>query len=394
MKATRRSCLKSGLTATAGILAFSGLQRTFGQKKNLKFTVDDSMTIEELEQTLQAYPPAPENLAKRAYAALSMDKLVHLAVKKDISDKDLKELIPLRDFYLRQVERGLTELENCTVTSGVRIFKFYSSSLVIKSKEGAMAVDFQQGPRLTYCGNPDQPDPVAKRTGFHWSGEQLDRLAKIVDVSFASHPHGDHADYDLSKRLSKLGKPTVVPQQLKELWNSMDHLIVPEYETVQKIGPVEMYTMLGSQYMENWNATKDEKGQDVGHPTTNPDKTPDAETVVLLARLGDLVFLNAAESNPPADEWLRKGIKLGFRPDVLIMAGMRQGARSIREVLKEYPYFNLPVHEYEMGHPRGGNRIAHLYGGANAAAIRTGLAMPLFWGENYALTAKQLPWRK
>ena len=90
--------------------------------------------------------------------------------------------------------------------------------------------------------------------------------------------------------------------------------------------------------MENDKATKDAVGEMIGHPSTDPDIV-DAETVAYLARIGCVFFLQAAENNAPADQWLRKGIELGFRPDVKMSVGARQGARSVTEVLKGMPYF-------------------------------------------------------
>ncbi len=355
--------------------------------------LSDHMSVSEVEQAVHAYPPSIENAGQRLLIAQSMDKLVHLTVKESITDAEVADLAPLRDFYLRQVDRNLDELEKCKVSTGVRIFKFYSSSVIIKSSKGTVAIDFQQGPHLTFCGNTDTPDPVATRTGFHWTSRQLDRLAKLVDVSLITHAHADHADYDLSRRLAALGKTVVLSQQLRDLWHNLKgKLVVPEYGTVQHFGPVDIYTMKGSQYMENDKATKDSLGGAIGHPSTDP-KITDAETIAYLARIGDLVFLQAAENNVPADQWLRKGIELGLRPDVKMSVGARQGARSVGDVLKGKPIFFLPVHEYEMGHPGGGNRTAGLYQEGRGNAIQKGLEMPLFWGENYAINPGMFPWK-
>jgi L-ascorbate metabolism protein UlaG (beta-lactamase superfamily) len=353
------------------------------------------MSVAEVEQALLANPPSTDNSWARALIARSMDKLVHITVKENITDAEVADLAPLRDFYLRQVDRGLDELEKCKVTEGVRIFKFYSSSVIIKSKDGTVAFDFQQGPHVTFCGNVDRPDPVAQRTGFHWTPQQLERLAKIVDVSLITHAHADHADYDLTKLLLAKGKTVVLTQQLRDLWSNLSgNLVVPTYGTVQKFGPVEIFTAVGSQYMQNDKITTDEKGEATGYPSTDP-KIQDAVTTIYLARIGGLVFLHGAENNVPVDQWLRDGIAKGFRPDVKMSIGARQGARSVADVLKTMgPIFFLPVHEYEMGHPGGGNRTAGYYDGNRGQAIEKGMMMPLFWGENFSLDPASLSWRK
>ncbi|MET0394396.1 MAG: hypothetical protein ABW019_14715 [Chitinophagaceae bacterium] len=355
-----------------------------------QFTLSDHMSAREIGQAMQAYPPSIDHVDARMLIAQSLDKLIHFSVKQDITDEQVAELAPIRDLYLRQVDHNLDALEQSKVAEGVRIFKFYSSSVIIQSKEGVIAVDFQQGPHLTYCGNPDKPDPVAVRTGFHWSPQQLDRLARLVDVSLITHAHADHADYELSRRLAALKKTTIVTQQLKELWKNLgESLVVPDYGTAQQFGPVSIYTMLGHQYMENDKATKDSAGNVYGHPSTDPSIT-DAETVVYLARIGGLVFLQAGENNDPADEWLQKGMALGFTPDIKMSVGARQGARSVNAALAGKPIFFLPVHEYEMGHGGGGNRTAVYYADNRGNLIRKGGCMPLFWGENYAINDSML----
>lgn len=356
--------------------------------------LSSEMTLPEIEAALQAYPPSAEHVAERGQIAQSLDKQVRFAVKQDISDQQVAELAPLRDLYLRQVDRGLNALEEAKVTEGVQIFKFYSSSVIIKSKDGVIAIDFQQGPHVTYCGNIDKPDPVAARTGFHWSPEQLDHLANIVDASLITHAHADHADSDLSRILLAKGKTVVLPQQLKNLWSSLSgNMVVPTYGTVQKIGPVEIFATVGAQYMQNNKAITDDKNEATGYPSTEP-KIEDAETVVYLARIGDLTFLQAAENNVVVDDWLLDGISKGFRPDVKMSVGARQGARGIGTVLKAMgPVFYLPIHEYEMGHGGGGNRTAGNFDGSRQKLIEKGLMMPLFWGETFSLAPLDLSWR-
>ncbi len=376
-----------------GALAVMALGLASGGKLEAAETLTGKMSIAEVEAALPVYPPSAENVGPREMIAQSMDKLVHLTVKQDISDDEVAELAPLRDFYLRQVERGLQELEKCEVTEGVRIFKFYSSSVVVKSQDGVVAIDFQQGPRLTACSNPERPDPVVTRTGFHWSPEQLDRLAKIVDVSLITHAHADHADYELSKRLTEQGKTVVVPQQLKNFWSSLgEHLVVPAYGTAQKFGPVEIFTTVGAQYMENDATTTDVNGTVIGYPSKNP-AVEDAETVVYLAKVGNLTFLQAAENNVPVDQWLRDAATKGFRPDIKMSQGARQGARSVSDAMKDIgPVFFLPIHEYEMGHEGGGNRTAGYYEGRRKV-MEKGMMMALFWGENFAMKPAMLSWR-
>lgn len=336
--------------------------------------LSESMPLAEIEAALRAHPPGPEHGAARRQIALSLDKLIRVQVKDGLTEEDRASLVPLRDFYRRRVDEGLDRLERARVTEGVRVFKFYSSSVVLKSAEGTVAVDFAQGP-INNGGEPEARD--TRGTGFFWTPEQRDRLAKLIDVSLITHRHHDHADYSLSKRLFDRGKTVVAPAQLGKLWKDLaGRLTVPDYGRAQKLGPVELYTLFGCQYSRN---RKGDDGQRIGEPNAeNPEA--DSETVAYLFRIGGIVFIQAGENHVPADAWLKKGMELGFTPDVRMSVGQFQGARSVDSVLKgQPPCLGLPVHEYEMTHEGGGNRLGPRF-------QDRGRSLPLFWGEEAALT--------
>jgi hypothetical protein len=280
------------------------------------------MSLAEIERALPQYPPAWEHGEARAAIAASLDRQVTVQVRDGMTDEDRAKLQPLLEFYRRCVDAGLETLERTRVTDGVLVVKFYSSSLVLKSAAGTVAVDFCQGP-INNGGEPETRDD--RRTGFFWTAEQRDRLARLVDVSLITHRHHDHADYSLSRRLAARGKPVVGPSQLKALWKDLaDGITVPQY------------------------------GQ--GHQVV------------------------------PAGQWLERGIAQGWVPNVVLSAGQYQGQRSIDSVLRQRPpVFRIPVHDYEMMHEGSGNRTSPWFTGPGRQAFDRRQAMPLFWGEGFHL---------
>jgi L-ascorbate metabolism protein UlaG (beta-lactamase superfamily) len=339
------------------------------------------MTLAEIERALAASPPAWEHGDARAAIAASLDKLIDVQVRDAMTDEDRAKLQPLVEFYRRRVDQGLDALERTPVTEGARVFKFYSSSLVLKSAQGTVAVDFCQGP-VNNGGEPNSRD--ARRTGFYWTPQQRDRLARLVDVSLITHRHHDHADYSLSQRLKARDKPVVGPAQLMSLWKDLARGIqVPNYGQVEHVGPVEVYAMLGRQCAKS---QIDPSGQRVGLPNRdNP--AADSESVVYLFRLGGIVFLQAAENHVPAGDWLERGVQLGFCPDVVLSVGQFQGQRSVDALLRQRgPAFRIPVHEYELTHDGGGNRTSIWFTGSGRRALEQHRSMPLFWGESFLLT--------
>ncbi|MBM4091654.1 MAG: hypothetical protein FJ276_19835, partial [Planctomycetes bacterium] len=102
--------------------------------------------FEEIGQALRDFPPAWEHGEARAAIAASLDRQVAVQVRDGMTDEDRTQLRPLLEFYRRRVDVGLDVLEQTPVTDGVLVVKFYSSSLVLKSAAGTVAVDVCQGP--------------------------------------------------------------------------------------------------------------------------------------------------------------------------------------------------------------------------------------------------------
>ena len=339
-----------------------------------------SMTFAEIERSLRDRPPAWEHGDVRASIAAALDQQVTVQVRDEMTDEERTQLQPLLQFYRRRADVGLDALERTPVQGGVLIVKFYSSSVVLKSDAGTVAVDFCQGP-VNNRSEPETRDN--RRTGFFWTTGQRDRLARLVDASIITHRHHDHADYSLSRRLVAQGKPVVGPPQLKELWKDLAAgIAVPRFGHIERIGPAEVYTMLGRQYPESH---ADASGQREGLPSDDP--AADTESIVYLVRVGGIVFLQGAENHVPAGEWLQQGIAQGLTPDVILSVGQYQGQRSVDAMLRQRsPTFRIPVHEYELMHERGGNRTSPWLTGAGRKAFDQQRSMPLFWGESFLLT--------
>jgi hypothetical protein len=349
--------------------------------------VSDNLPLESIARALEAYPPDWSNGEPRANIFASLDKIVSVQVKKGWTEAERARLKPIRDFYRQRVDMGLDKLEKARVAHGVQVFKFYSSSYVLKSSAGTVAMDFCQGP-VNNAGEPEVRDE--EQSGFYWTPVQRDRLARLVDVSIITHGHHDHSDYSLSKRLLAQGKIVIGPSQLKTLWKDLaPKLTSPEFGQVQTFGPIQMYTLLGSQYSQNQPASEGSKER-MGVPGQDPSKR-DYETVVYLFRIGGIVFLQGGENHVPGEAWLKQGVALGFKPNVRLSLGQFQGERSLSTLLKDMkPMFHLPLHEYELKHDGGGNRLGHLLQGNNRRTFDEHHSMPMAWGEEFLLTREMV----
>jgi L-ascorbate metabolism protein UlaG (beta-lactamase superfamily) len=344
--------------------------------------VSDSMSLEEIHCAMEVYPPRWEFGDQRAAITASLDKHITVQIHKGWTLISKRQLQPVHEFYLKRMDVGLDKLERTQVTHGVHVFKFYSSSYILKTAQGTVAVEFSQGP-INNGGEPETRDEYG--SGFYWRADQRERLAKTVDAYIITHRHHDHSDYSLAKRMTAAGKPVICPAQLKTIWKDFaDKLIVPDYGKPQKFGPLEIFTMLGSQMSRNEPTGNGEERRGVPN-TENPER--DSETICYLFKLAGITFITCGENHVPADEWLREGVALGFKPNVRMSLGQFQGDRAMVAALKTMkPVFRLPLHEYEMMHSGGGNRTGYLMQDSNRKSFDQRRMMPMLWGEDFLIT--------
>ena len=358
----------------AGMLAVDGDTATL--------ELSSTMSWDDIYQAMESYAPSFDNGDERLKIMQSLDRLICYSVKH-VADEDRPKLKPwlaeMVPFYHRRVDRGLDALESAQVKDGVHLFKFYSSSVILKSAQGTVALDFCQGP-VNNGAEPEEADPY--ESGFYMTPSQRDRLAELIDVAVITHRHHDHADFSLAKRLIVAGKPVIGPAQLKKLWPGLtEGITVPDYDTKQRFGPCEILTQFGYQYA--MSKTRPDGERYGMHDAESIERS--SETVRYLLRIGGITFLQSAESQTEADDWLSKAAEKGWSVDVLFKPGQYQGARSVMRYLAGRDYFQIPIHEYELMHHGGGNRTAQLLENGSRNAFDRRRAMPLLWGEDFLL---------
>ncbi len=76
-------------------------------------------------------------------------------------------------------------------------------------------------------------------------------------------------------------------------------------------------------------------------------------------------------------------------PDVLFPDGMHDSGRSVRAT---YPdLFRIPVHDHEMKHTGGGNKLAPWFN--DRSVFERKRRMVLMWGESFLVTRQLLSQR-
>lgn len=150
-------------------------------------------TLKVVGDALRAYPPTEANWHIRREAFLLLDYPLHV----ETGDQYHRALA---SFYRPFIDKAFKEIQSARVTKGVRIWHIYNMGFVVKSARHTIAFDI-----FTRNASP----------GYEWmtflTERQTKELAKIVDMAFVSHWHGDHANTELLAAMSEAGKKVVVP---------------------------------------------------------------------------------------------------------------------------------------------------------------------------------------
>lgn len=119
-----------------------------------------TMSWDEIHHAMESYPPSFESGDERQQIMKSLDRLICYSVKH-VDEEDRPKLKPwlqqMVPFYRRRIDRCLDALESTRVEEGVHLFKLYSSSIILKSAQGTVSIDFCQGP-VNNGGEPEESD--------------------------------------------------------------------------------------------------------------------------------------------------------------------------------------------------------------------------------------------
>lgn len=362
----------------------SGILNANSNDTACKPVLSGSMNFDQIQKALIAYPPDYRYAQERLQIFQSMDAHFTFSVRLDDYQKhpvQVNQLKNIVEFYRSRVDQGLDALEKMQPEEGeVYVFKFYSSSLILKSSKGIVAIDFAQGP-VGNRGEPENNDTY--KTEFYLTAVQRDRLAKLVDIYLITHRHFDHSDFSLAYRMRKMGKIVVATQQLQDQWaRDIRGITVPKYGSFQKLDFIEIFTHFGYQYGTSKTL---EDGSRIGIPSDNLNR--DSESIRYLIKIENMIFLHSAENQVEAYDWLVETAAKGWTVDVVLSRGQRQGEKSVSEFLDKHnnTFFFIPLHEYEMTHAGGGNKMARHLTGSSLKTVQQKRSMPLIWGEYFCI---------
>jgi len=142
-------------------------------------------TLDWVAGVLKASPPDTVRRPRRELALVSLDDVLHLT--------GAPQMAAVAAFFSSQTELALKEIEGPAPQSGARVWKLYNHGFVIRTAHHCYGFDIVPGVDETSM-----------------SGEQMGRLADMLEVLFISHRHGDHADGKFAQMMLDRDKTVVI----------------------------------------------------------------------------------------------------------------------------------------------------------------------------------------
>lgn len=154
------------------------------------------LTFELIDATLKNNPPETGESPVRKLALHTLDGLLH-ETKYDHSE-------PLQAFMSARIEAALHDLST-PVDEGLKIYKLYNHSFVVRSKTVTIAFDLYRGAGLI-------------------RDSLMQAIVDQCDIMFVTHLHRDHADPEVAEMFIRAHKPVWAPPNLWEDNPSINHI--------------------------------------------------------------------------------------------------------------------------------------------------------------------------
>ncbi len=168
-------------------------------------TATAAVDLDAIWQGILDNPPSLKHTESRDSALKALDQR--------LMEPDSERAEDVIAYYQRAINRILDTLETSPVKKGIRLFQLYSSSVILQTPETVFAIDLDQGPNRSLTQTAAE-----EGVAFALTPEQITRLVRAIDISFHTHEHYDHVDFELTRALCDAGKTVVATQSNKDRW--------------------------------------------------------------------------------------------------------------------------------------------------------------------------------
>ena len=304
------------------------------------------MNYQELAVVAGALDKEPTHFGidrKREELLLQVDSL--------LGEANSERTAELCRFYRKRVDRVLAEVKAYN-GSTPRLWKLYSSGVLIKDKGKVIAVDVNFG-----CV------PGEGRTRLLLSARQVRILAEIIDEYYCTHSHVDHLSPEICDALFRRNKLMVMPQEAIVRW------------CINGACAAENLTSKHCRVFMNWQG--------------NVNGGLDCAMYLFTLSNGKTVFVRGDIYHAEGfDGCLEMVDKWQQTIDYALMSPYHTGGGEapVRILEERYKCRTMPIHEWEFSHRKIGVAGAatqcfeELYR-EFAVPYTNGRAQMLFWGE-------------
>lgn len=265
-------------------------------------------------------------------------------------------------YMRRTIARVLREVRAAKVAPGtLRAWHVYNMAYVLKGERKTVLIDFTPYPFF------DRQTP--------WTDDDWQAFAELGDLLVITHPHRDHSSYPLMRRLRALGKPLILPCEMRdretgEEFKAGEGVVVldRDHDKPVDVGGVRFWNFMGN--------------QGAGVPCNT-----------YLIDIDGVRIADNGDNGVKTSEW-----KLAKCPSAdLIISSTWSYVTNIVSACKSTPGFDpkraifLPSHENEVMHS-----VPHResYREMYTSKVRLGCpgfawprVMPLAWGESVTFSA-------
>ena len=296
---------------------------------------------------LKKVPPTFAVSPEREKILLRLDKI--------FGEPDSEISPTLGRFYRECIDSALSEIKSYNSTTP-RLWKFYSSGILIKSARRTLAIDINDG-----CV------PVQGRTAITLHSSQLRSLADIIDEYYCTHSHSDHISPKLCDALARRGKRIVMPAESIRRW------------MIRGAVPAEKFCSEHCQVFMNWQECGSEKLDCAMYFfSLSNNRTAMVRGDIYHEKGFDACLSHLHQWGKPVDY-------------AFLTPYFTGGVNPVEALARNFSYRFIPIHEWEFSHRGFGKKGAatqcysELYEDFRFW-YRHGYAQVLSWGESIFLT--------
>lgn len=158
---------------------------------------------------LQKYPPEPRYASQREIILRILDYPLHfddLSKSTPAADKEAYISATLQAFS-KAKDAMMQEIKTTKVKPGsVAIWNPYNMGFIMKTSKRTVGIDVITSRPMYYYNRKIQSV---------WEDQDKKDLAKLLDVLFVTHLHGDHYDGALANEMQRAGKSVVLPASIR-----------------------------------------------------------------------------------------------------------------------------------------------------------------------------------